>query len=141
MNYEKILVELSANYDLKNGAVNLLKIIEGSTLSHRTTGDSSINQLWSFLRDEVYSLLCTNCSKYKKERSLLSSTAAPAIALLSATLATKFGLATGTAGTLAAIALIIPLKLSVNTWCNMYENNKQSITHEETDEIKALSEN
>ena len=139
MDYKKIIIELSENYKLQQVADNFLDELDDSTLSHRDGNNRDAKvKAWLFLRDEIHSLLCTKSTKYKKERSLLASTAAPAIAVLSAALTTKFGIATGTAGTLAAIFLIIPLKISINTWCNIYKQNMNNISKKEAEVIKSI---
>lgn len=139
MDCEKIISELSNNYKLHLIAGSFLEELDDSALSCRDgkTNNAKIN-VCLFLRKEIHSLLCTKSVKYKKERSLLSSTAAPAIAVLSAALTTKFGIATGTSGTLAAIFLTIPLKISINTWCNIYNQNMDGISQEEEAEIKSI---
>lgn len=140
MEFKEIMDELYAQYDIKRGATSILEMLNQEILEHHSSSNQPGHKLWLYLKEEVFQLLCTKSAKYRKERALLSTSAVPAIALLSGLLSNKFGIATGTAGTLAAISLIIPMRLSVNSWCEMQKQKISEITNEELEKLKSISE-
>src|SRR5260370_18200002 len=110
-----LIAELEANYDINEGAEQHLAIIEPKTgVGYRPAGPD--DRLWMLLKEEVYILLCENSRKYKRERNALRQSVAPAVGLLSSMLTSKFGMEAGAASGMAAVALLIPLKVSLNAW-------------------------
>jgi hypothetical protein len=62
------------------------------------------------------------------------------VSLLSGLLTTEFGITAGTAGTLAAISLLIPLKMSVSAWCRAYKDSENDVTELELQELRKLAD-
>jgi len=54
----------------------------------------------------------------EKEKDALKTSVAPAVAVLSSSLASRFGIEAGAATAMAAVALLLSLKMSVNAWCS-----------------------
>jgi hypothetical protein len=138
MTYDNAVTQLYADYNVTHAASSFREFMDdSSTLFHRHQNGYV---MWRYLRKELHALLCTKSAKYARERGLLSSTATPAIALLSGLLTTEFGITAGTAGTLAAISLLIPLKMSVSAWCRAYKDSENDVTELELQELRKLAD-
>jgi hypothetical protein len=115
-----------------------MAITQDSAL-HLSPSGPTLRSIWFQLRREVYELLCTNSEKYKSERSLVATTGAPAIAALTAYLTSKFGLPIASASALASLALLLPLKMTVNAWCAAVSSNINEPSAAELTTLRQLS--
>jgi hypothetical protein len=106
-----------------------------------TPAAPTLKSVWANLRKEVHDLLCTNSAKYESERSVIRTTAAPAIAALSAYLVATFALPAASAAALASLALILPIKMAVYTWCNYVQTDADKLPEAELKELKQLTSN
>src|SRR4051794_30292929 len=102
-NTDVLIAELEANYDIKVGVQgHLLEFAEPHRVVRRCKGESvgtdqplktwtfgsrRKGAVWEALKHEVFLLLCENCSKYEKEKNALKTSVAPAVAVLSSSLA------------------------------------------------------
>lgn len=128
---EKLITELSSTDTVRAMAGEVIASFASSNFSHPSSSKSVVSSLWLFAREEVHSLLCTRSEKYRTERNLIAGSTKPAIAVLTATLVSHFGVSVGTASSLASLALLVPLKLAVNSWCAMVKANPRDLTYDE----------
>jgi len=135
----KLIKELNSEYRIVDGAKSFLELGDETGISYHQNKDSKAYKIWIYLKKEIYSLLCTKSKKYRKERGLLKSTATPAVAIIASVISREFGLAQATATTMAAVILMIPLRLSINTWCQIVKDNLEEISEDERRELKKIS--
>ena len=115
-------------------------LILDAELRHQGSTESDFAKMWASLRIEVHCLLCTNDARYAEARMLLKTSAAPVVGLLASTLVSRFGVSAGTAGTMAAIAMIVPLRVSINAWCRAFPSNANGLVGNERATLKELSQ-
>lgn len=124
---------LEADPNVLEAAARIARALDG-TLSTRNS--STLVTVWSALRAEVHELLCTNSAKYKKERTLVRSTATPAIAALTGAITSRFPIEVSMATAVASVGLLLPFRITVVAWCRAYQHG--SIRGLELQELKAL---
>ncbi len=117
MDHEAVLRELLREYETRPAALELLLDLEGNPrrLNHgRRDGPPT---WWRLVKHGVYLLLWTDDPKYQAERKHLAGSLKPVVATLAGFLVQTLGLAQGIAVSYAALALILPLKISKGAWC------------------------
>lgn len=142
INREALIGEICASYDTSLGSFVIKEFrtcaaSEFARLEHFTVRNKQQQDRFQYIRREVYRLLCTNDSDYKKERKLLSKTAAPAVSLLTGLLIGSTHSPAALASAMAAVTLLIPLKIGTKIWCTAYAAAPSDISDEE---LKALDE-
>jgi hypothetical protein len=84
---------------------------------------------WLELKREFYILLCTKDRKYSAIRSQFKKKSSGAtttiVGMISATMASQLGAAVGIMTPLVALLLYSALKVGVNSWCNLCEEEFQ----------------
>jgi hypothetical protein len=128
-NADALIAELEANYDIRTGASLHLHGSPPPTYSSPWDGEgpkpppppypppTQAKVFWAPLKREVFALLCEKSAKYQKERKALESSVIPLVGVLSSFLTHQFGVAAGTASALSSVALLLPLKMGINAWC------------------------
>jgi hypothetical protein len=96
--------------------------------------DPSIKKAWSYLRDEVHDLICTNSAKYRKERGSFNAVEKPIVLLFGSLITSHFSLEAATATTLATLALSMPLNIGRNAWCQAYKARKSKASDNRHDD-------
>lgn len=123
MNIEKLEHQLIFEFNATHGAsLLLLELGQTSRFGNREGPEIDATLFWTELRKEISDLICTSSKKYRNERKALAQTAEPAMGILTAFLINRFGLEAGTATALASAALLVPLKLTVQSWCASYRS-------------------
>ena len=92
-------------------------------------------RIWLFVRAQLHQLLCSDSKEYKKERALLSKTAVPLVTFIAGTIAGKFGITFGAASALAAVMVLVPFKIGMQTWCAMYSASRDAISKKEAETV------
>jgi hypothetical protein len=113
---------------------------QASALDHPSSTKSIMIAMWLHVRGEVHSLLCTNSAVYRNERNLLKTSIAPAVTVLTASLVDRFGVSVGTASSLAALALLVPLKIAVRAWCSNVATRSETLSREEKLALKKIAD-
>lgn len=96
-------------------------------LNHSSNSSNTITY-FSALRHEVHNLLCTSSPRYSSERKQLDRTGVALVAFLAGTLTATFGAPAAIATPLAAVALFLPLKLGIRSWCKVFESSPNAVT-------------
>jgi hypothetical protein len=116
----------------------VLAITEDEALQLNPSGPT-LKAVWLSLRKETYDLLCTKSTKYQSERTLFATAGAPAIAALTAYLTSNFGLPIASASALASLALLLPLKMTINAWCSAFGADSKEPTDPEISMLKKVA--
>lgn len=99
----------------------------------------TLKEIWLNLRNEVYDLLCTKSAKDQTERSLLNTAGAPTIAALTAYLTRSFGIPIAAASSLSSLALLLPLKMTINAWCAAVSSTPTGMSTAELQAVKEVA--
>jgi hypothetical protein len=112
---------------------------EGTASLHHFYGKSEDDlKLWLYVRAELYKLLCGGSKEYSKERNLLRKTSIPLISFVAGTIVGHFGVSYGAASAFAAAAILIPIKLGTNAWCQLYTASREAITGTEAQTVYSI---
>jgi hypothetical protein len=140
VDFDKLTLELTADPHVGVAAMRVLESFSTSGLSHPQSSDSIDSSAWLFVRTEVHSLLCTKSAKYRAERELLAQSTKPAIAVFTGLLVSHFGISAGMAGSLAALALLVPFKLALNSWCAIIQESPRELSRREKISIMEIAD-
>jgi hypothetical protein len=116
----------------------LLAITHHDALQLGPSGPT-LKSVWFHLRRETHDLLCTKSTKYQSERTLIATAGAPAIAALTTYLTSDFGIPVASASALASLALFLPLKMTINAWCQAFSKNAEKPGADELNTLKQLA--
>lgn len=138
-------LEIKRDYDWKLGRDALVALGDQDDnvlirLEHYSFRSRDQRNRWLFVRAEVHKLLCSEIDDYKRERELLQKTATPAISLLTGLIVGATQSPVALASAIAAVALLIPLKIGVRAWCAEYASSPTEISSSERQAVKQIDE-
>lgn len=84
-----------------------------------TKNNNSEKSIYSEIKKETYDFLCTKSAKYRKVRNKSTVTIEQIVLIIAVSIAENFHIAVELVTGAVSLFLMVALKISVNSWCNL----------------------